>query len=220
MDYWRDVETIEVMELDMRAKMFWLVSVLWLLLVANASAFYDPGLQRWINRDPSEEEGGFNLYVPNDNDPTDGIDPDGLEGTNDSCFDANDDGARNRNRGGHREGNDPDKHTGAQSHGGKRSKPNMAGTPPTAAEREAINAQKIKEGKIPDPNAPMRKKGPKKKSSGIIPAGMDVYRAWEEYQNAKRMHDELQKRLPPLRRMPPWPPPSITFPNTGAPCDR
>lgn len=32
--------------------MFWLVSFAWLLLVANASAFYDPGLQRWISRDP------------------------------------------------------------------------------------------------------------------------------------------------------------------------
>ena len=30
----------------MRTKMFWLVGLAWLLLVANASAFYDPGLQR------------------------------------------------------------------------------------------------------------------------------------------------------------------------------
>ena len=43
----------------MKAKMFWLVSVFWLLLVANASAFYDPGLQRWINRDPLGDIGSF-----------------------------------------------------------------------------------------------------------------------------------------------------------------
>jgi uncharacterized protein RhaS with RHS repeats len=27
-----------------------------------ASAYYDPGVQRWINRDPIEEGGGLNLY--------------------------------------------------------------------------------------------------------------------------------------------------------------
>ncbi len=37
--------------------MFWLVGLAWLLLVANASAFYDPGLQRWINRDPLGDQG-------------------------------------------------------------------------------------------------------------------------------------------------------------------
>ena len=31
--------------------------------LCNASAFYDPGTQRWLNRDPIEEEGGYNLYV-------------------------------------------------------------------------------------------------------------------------------------------------------------
>lgn len=30
--------------------------------LCNASAFYDPGTQRWPNRDPIEEEGGLNLY--------------------------------------------------------------------------------------------------------------------------------------------------------------
>jgi hypothetical protein len=28
-----------------------------------ASAYYDPGVQRWINRDPIAEKGGLNLYV-------------------------------------------------------------------------------------------------------------------------------------------------------------
>ena len=65
--------------------MFWLVSVLWLLLVANASAFYDPGLQRWINRDPIEEEGGINLYAFVDNDPLQQLDPWGLCGAEDAA---------------------------------------------------------------------------------------------------------------------------------------
>jgi hypothetical protein len=33
-----------------------------LLSFQTASAFYDPGLQRWINRDPIEESGGINLH--------------------------------------------------------------------------------------------------------------------------------------------------------------
>lgn len=36
--------------------------LLWLVLITNASAFYDPGLQRWINRDPIEEDGDKNLF--------------------------------------------------------------------------------------------------------------------------------------------------------------
>jgi len=31
-------------------------------VVEVANAFYDPGMQRWINRDPIEERGGWNLY--------------------------------------------------------------------------------------------------------------------------------------------------------------
>lgn len=30
--------------------------------IYNTSAFYDPGAQRWINRDPIAEKGGINLY--------------------------------------------------------------------------------------------------------------------------------------------------------------
>ena len=37
---------------DMRARILWLVGLAWLLLATQATAFYDPGLQRWINRDP------------------------------------------------------------------------------------------------------------------------------------------------------------------------
>jgi RHS repeat-associated protein len=40
--------------------------------------FYDPNLQRWINRDPIEERGGINLYGFVVNYPIGGIDPFGL----------------------------------------------------------------------------------------------------------------------------------------------
>ena len=39
--------------------------LLLLILVASAplaEAYYDPGIQRWINRDPIAERGGLNLY--------------------------------------------------------------------------------------------------------------------------------------------------------------
>ncbi|MCC7375420.1 MAG: hypothetical protein IT581_12265, partial [Verrucomicrobiales bacterium] len=41
--------------------------------------FYDPNLQRWLNRDPLGEEGGFNLYAFADNDAINRYDPHGLE---------------------------------------------------------------------------------------------------------------------------------------------
>ena len=37
--------------------------------------FYDPNLQRWLNRDPIGEEGGNNLYCFVHNDPVDHMDP-------------------------------------------------------------------------------------------------------------------------------------------------
>jgi RHS repeat-associated protein len=40
--------------------------------------FYDPSLQRWINRDPTGEAGGLNLYEFVSNDPVSKIDPFGL----------------------------------------------------------------------------------------------------------------------------------------------
>jgi hypothetical protein len=39
--------------------------------------FYDPNLQRWLNRDPLEERGGLNLYCLGANNPLDGFDPNG-----------------------------------------------------------------------------------------------------------------------------------------------
>ena len=41
--------------------------------------FYDPYLQRWVNRDPIAEDGGLNLYTLVGNDPIAGIDSFGLE---------------------------------------------------------------------------------------------------------------------------------------------
>ncbi len=52
---------------------------------------YDPNLQRFISRDPIEEEGGINLYGFVGNDPVDQLDPDGLaygnEGPNKIVYD-------------------------------------------------------------------------------------------------------------------------------------
>ncbi|MFO1511504.1 MAG: RHS repeat-associated core domain-containing protein [Verrucomicrobiota bacterium] len=50
-------------------------------MVEVANAFYDPGLQRWINRDPIWEEGGVNLYAPTGNEPVNGVDVLGLWNT-------------------------------------------------------------------------------------------------------------------------------------------
>ena len=42
--------------------------------------FYDPNTQRWLNRDPIEERGGYNLYRAMLNSPSTRIDPLGLTG--------------------------------------------------------------------------------------------------------------------------------------------
>jgi RHS repeat-associated protein len=47
-------------------------------LVYYGRRFYDPNLQRWLNRDPSLEKGGVNLYRFVSNDPVNRIDPLGL----------------------------------------------------------------------------------------------------------------------------------------------
>jgi RHS repeat-associated protein len=51
-------------------------------LVYYLYRYYDPNLQRWLNRDPLEETGGFNLYAFVENDPTTDFDALGLDGTN------------------------------------------------------------------------------------------------------------------------------------------
>jgi len=55
--------------------------LLWatLAVVFPAQAFYDPGVQRWINRDPIGETRGMNLYVFCGNNGIDRVDRLGLE---------------------------------------------------------------------------------------------------------------------------------------------
>ena len=61
-------------------------------MVEVANAFYDPGLQRWINRDPIQEKGGINLYTFVKNDAVKWFDTFGRAvggsiGDNDPCDD-------------------------------------------------------------------------------------------------------------------------------------
>jgi hypothetical protein len=58
---------------------WWLV--LFLASPLTLKAYYDPGLQRWVNRDPIEEEGGWHLHSFAGNKPTDFVDGLGLQ-----CF--------------------------------------------------------------------------------------------------------------------------------------
>lgn len=44
-----------------RRYMIYVNALVWLLSLANGGDFYDPGLQRWTNRDPIKEKGGRNL---------------------------------------------------------------------------------------------------------------------------------------------------------------
>ena len=48
--------------------------------------FYDPRLQRWLNRDPIGEEGGINLYGFVGNNPANEVDPFGLAGAGEEDF--------------------------------------------------------------------------------------------------------------------------------------
>ena len=45
----------------------------------TACAYYDPGIQRWLNRDPVGEEGGWNLYGYVANSPIETNDSMGLD---------------------------------------------------------------------------------------------------------------------------------------------
>jgi len=59
-----------------------LLTLISLICLANAAqAHYDPKLGCWLNRDPSGEEGGLNLYGMVGNDTVDGIDYLGLWGS-------------------------------------------------------------------------------------------------------------------------------------------
>ncbi len=48
-------------------------------LYAYGYRFYDPYLQRWVNRDPIHEDGGINLYAHCEDDPINYVDTIGLE---------------------------------------------------------------------------------------------------------------------------------------------
>ena len=52
-----------------------------LLEAPTVSAYYDPGVQRWINRDPLEEQDGIDLYKMAYNNPVSYVDRDGLQVT-------------------------------------------------------------------------------------------------------------------------------------------
>jgi RHS repeat-associated protein len=49
------------------------------LYLANYRA-YDPSISRWLNRDPIQETAGINLYAYTNGDPTNAVDPMGLDG--------------------------------------------------------------------------------------------------------------------------------------------
>jgi hypothetical protein len=55
----------------------WLLCALglWLLGQLSANCFYDPGLQRWVTRDPTGEPGVRNLYQFVNNIPVHNMDP-------------------------------------------------------------------------------------------------------------------------------------------------
>ncbi len=63
----------------MKPRLLLLLNLAFLVCGAEfASAFYDPTVGRWLNRDPIKEEGGINLYGFVAHDPINAIDTDGL----------------------------------------------------------------------------------------------------------------------------------------------
>jgi uncharacterized protein RhaS with RHS repeats len=66
-----------------------LLGILLLVVFANisASAFYDPGTQRWLNRDPIGERGGINLFEFTYSNPINETDPEGLCVTPETALD-------------------------------------------------------------------------------------------------------------------------------------
>ena len=61
-----------------RTPVRFVIAIIWLLTLTKASAFYDPSVQRWINRDPIEEQGGVNLFGFVGNESVNSFDPFGL----------------------------------------------------------------------------------------------------------------------------------------------
>lgn len=56
----------------------WFFCLVWLILATTVSAFHDPHIGRWINRDPIGENGGENVYGFLNNAPIDDTDDLGL----------------------------------------------------------------------------------------------------------------------------------------------
>ncbi len=59
--------------------LLWALALLALLFAPDlATAYYDPGVQRWINRDPRQEWSAINMYPCTANEPVASVDPSGL----------------------------------------------------------------------------------------------------------------------------------------------
>lgn len=67
------------MKLTQSKPMLWAIVLALLASTQFTSAFYDPTVQRWINRDPLGEQGGANLYGHVGNDPLNRVDSFGLK---------------------------------------------------------------------------------------------------------------------------------------------
>ena len=79
--------------MKLNSKIWLLLAMLVSTFALPARAFYDPGTQRWVNRDPIGRRGGKNLYRFVNNSPTGAFDPFGLissdkMGCDDPCGDA------------------------------------------------------------------------------------------------------------------------------------
>ncbi len=59
--------------------LLWALALLALVSAPNlALGYYDPGVQRWINRDPRQEWSAINMYTYTANEPVASVDPSGL----------------------------------------------------------------------------------------------------------------------------------------------
>jgi hypothetical protein len=66
------------MKTQMKRALWFLILLALLSAPHLASAYYDPGVQRWMNRDPVQEWGGPNVYTYVGNNPINAVDPYGL----------------------------------------------------------------------------------------------------------------------------------------------
>jgi len=67
------------MKTQIQAKFVFMVVTAFLAVSPLAHAYYDPGVHRWIKRDPIAEAGGLNLYAVALNEPISGLDVWGLD---------------------------------------------------------------------------------------------------------------------------------------------